>query len=175
MAFKRSAVRSRLSPPSPEIVRFQDFFFLCAIVKRSQSDPLARSALASLERSHGGFAARVARLATPTGAFDCRDVHTFVTRAIVLVLWKPALRIPLHWCIIMVMAICNSLKRCFLKARQAPAILTISKERFIYQYLDTLRFLHFRLDLVGECRFHIYIEGEDDAILHSRIVVENQR
>ena len=28
MAFKRSAVRSRLSPPgSPEIVRFQDFFF----------------------------------------------------------------------------------------------------------------------------------------------------
>ena len=68
-----------------------------------------------------------------------------------------------------------SLKRCFLKARQAPAILTISKERFIYQYLDTLRFLHFRLDLVGECRFHIYIEGEDDAILHSRIVVENQR
>lgn len=68
-----------------------------------------------------------------------------------------------------------SLKRCFLKARQAPAILTISKERFIYQYLDTLRFLHFRLDLVGECRFHFYIEGEDDAILHSRIVVENQR
>ena len=28
MAFKRSAVRSRLSPPSPEIVRFQDFFSL---------------------------------------------------------------------------------------------------------------------------------------------------
>ena len=27
MAFKRSAVRSRLSPPSPEIVRFHGFFF----------------------------------------------------------------------------------------------------------------------------------------------------
>ena len=27
-----------------------------------------------------------------------------------IVLWKPALRIPLHWCIIMVMAICDSLR-----------------------------------------------------------------
>ena len=35
MAFKRSAVRSRLSPPSPEIVRFQGFFFAS-----TQSPPL---------------------------------------------------------------------------------------------------------------------------------------
>ncbi len=32
--------------------------------------------------SQGGFAARVAKLATPTGAFDCRGIHTFVTHAI---------------------------------------------------------------------------------------------
>ena len=34
--------------------------------------------------SQGGFAARVAKLATPTGVFDYRGVHTFVTRAIVV-------------------------------------------------------------------------------------------
>ena len=34
--------------------------------------------------SQGGFAARVARLATPTGVLDYRGVLTFVTRAIVV-------------------------------------------------------------------------------------------
>ena len=111
MAFKRSAVRSRLSPPSPEIVRFRDFFFFMLHRKNGVRAPRWHEVpLPPLEGSQGGFAARVARLAPPTGAFDCQDVHTYVTHAIVLVLWKPVLRITLHSCIIMVMAICNSLK-----------------------------------------------------------------
>ena len=47
MAFKRSAVRSRLSPPSPEIVRFQDFFYITNL----QGDVMALNpATASLRR-----------------------------------------------------------------------------------------------------------------------------
>jgi hypothetical protein len=45
MAFKRSAVRSRLSPPSPEILRFQDFFYITNL----QGDVMALNpAMASL-------------------------------------------------------------------------------------------------------------------------------
>ena len=53
MAFKRSAVRSRLSPPSPEIVRFQGFFFastpclplLAFLMEMPKAHPVKRHSL----------------------------------------------------------------------------------------------------------------------------------
>ena len=67
----------------------------------SQTPQLRCAQQLPFQGSQGGFAARVAKLATPTGVLDDRGVHTFVTRAIVLLQYYCPLFLLCEWSILL--------------------------------------------------------------------------